>query len=266
MGLIVRKSGVYAVFNTVNGLLYVGSSGNIQGRWKGHLWQLRKGIHHNRHLQHAWGKYGEAAFKLTTLELAPPEKLLTVEQKWIDATKCCESKYGYNLSLFAKAPMRGRKLSPETREKLSRLKSGKPKPKGFGLLISKRLTGIKRSPETKEKIRISKLGKPAPNIGRPMSAEQKEKLSKVRRGKLLVFMPGKPHHNLIDRTALANYTAKGWIQGKQSSRLNITKPCKVCGTKFEIHRKKEIKRSCCSRPCATKAGHTSRIKTPHTNS
>jgi group I intron endonuclease len=252
------QCGVYCITNTANGRLYIGSAQDIKKRWKEHLWRFHKGTHSNRHLQFAWNKYGESCFVLHILELVPRQHLLMAEQKWFTVTGCCDPEVGYNISKYADAPMRGRKASLETLTKLSQAKLGRPKPPGFGALISKRLTGIKRSKKTIEKIRASKVGKPAPNRGVPMSIRQKEKLRKLRRGKLLVFFPGLPEHKLIEKNKLQKYLVNGWVRGKQGSRLALNKTCAACGTRFETHTKRETKKTCCSRSCASKIGHSKR--------
>lgn len=52
-------SGVYQIYNTVNGKRYIGSSIHIEQRFKEHLRNLRANKHVNAHLQSAWNKYGE---------------------------------------------------------------------------------------------------------------------------------------------------------------------------------------------------------------
>lgn len=60
--------GVYKITNLVNGKIYVGSSKDIESRWKQHRDKLNKGTHDNPHLQRAWGKYGEDNFKFEVIE------------------------------------------------------------------------------------------------------------------------------------------------------------------------------------------------------
>lgn len=55
-------SGVYQIYNTVNGKRYIGSSIHIEQRFKEHLRNLRANKHVNAHLQSAWNKYGEHSF------------------------------------------------------------------------------------------------------------------------------------------------------------------------------------------------------------
>ena len=60
--------GVYKILNTVDNKFYIGSSINIQKRFKGHTSALNKGIHNNQYLQRAWNKYGESSFAFIVLE------------------------------------------------------------------------------------------------------------------------------------------------------------------------------------------------------
>ncbi len=63
------RTGVYCIRNGQNGKVYVGStSRSLTGRQKDHLNNLRGDRHINRHLQHAWNKYGEEAFTFEVLE------------------------------------------------------------------------------------------------------------------------------------------------------------------------------------------------------
>lgn len=58
-----NQSGIYEIVNTVNGKRYIGSAKKFKIRWSKHVSALRLCKHHSRHLQAAWNKYGEAAFK-----------------------------------------------------------------------------------------------------------------------------------------------------------------------------------------------------------
>ena len=63
-----ERSGIYAIVNTVNGKRYVGSAKRFRTRWNAHRAALNKGLHHSRHLQSAWNKYGAEAFVFTIIE------------------------------------------------------------------------------------------------------------------------------------------------------------------------------------------------------
>ena len=62
------NSGIYEICNTVTGDAYVGASGALRERLRGHLWLLRKGKHHSSLLQLHWYQYGPGAFTFTILE------------------------------------------------------------------------------------------------------------------------------------------------------------------------------------------------------
>ena len=121
------KSGIYAIINQVNGKIYYGSSINLERRFSRHKYFLNKNKHPNSHLQNAWNKYGENVFSFEILEELQREKLLTIEQQYLDLTKQIPELY-YNISNHSTAPMTGRKSSEETRKRLSFAKKGKKHP------------------------------------------------------------------------------------------------------------------------------------------
>lgn len=92
-----RSSGVYRILCIPTGKMYIGSSVDLRQRWYAHRCLLRKGKHQNRHLQHAWDKYGEKEFEFTALALVEPNDLLRVEQEWIDRTCCTNDNIGFNI-------------------------------------------------------------------------------------------------------------------------------------------------------------------------
>jgi group I intron endonuclease len=110
-------SGVYQIKNLVNGKVYIGSSATIKKRWREHKKLLRRRKHHNRYLQHAWNKYGEANFVFEILEECLPEKLILLEQKWMDLLHSCDQQFGYNINPTAGSCL-GVKHSEETKNKL----------------------------------------------------------------------------------------------------------------------------------------------------
>jgi hypothetical protein len=61
---------------------------NLRARWDAHRRDLRRGLHHNPYLQHAWDRYGESDFELVVLEYVEVARLLDTEQLWIDRTGC----------------------------------------------------------------------------------------------------------------------------------------------------------------------------------
>lgn len=78
------KSGIYRILNTKNGDYYIGSSKRIEKRWKEHINDLTKQKHYNQILQRAWNKYGKDVFKFELILECSPEKLLDVENTFLN--------------------------------------------------------------------------------------------------------------------------------------------------------------------------------------
>jgi hypothetical protein len=92
------ESGIYAIRHIESGKLYVGSSSNIASRWQTHRWALGRGIHHSRHLQNAWDKYGADAFVFEVLQAVEnPDDLIRTEQEHLDRTGSFRRTHGYNI-------------------------------------------------------------------------------------------------------------------------------------------------------------------------
>jgi len=144
-----KRWGVYKITNTINGKIYIGSSGNpgIYKRLNDHRRDLRKGIHTNRHLQSAWNKYGEKSFTASVEEFIDDPKmkvdryLRDRETYYIRKYKCYKEDFGYNII-----------------------------PGGVGTL------GLECSEEKRKKISESNKGKPAWNKGQKLSEKEKENL------------------------------------------------------------------------------------------
>lgn len=97
-----KEIGIYRIINLVNQKYYLGSSKNIQARWKyEHLKLLRNNKHENIKLQRAWNKYGEINFKLEILEYCQENELRTKEQHYLNELKPWASNIGYNISAHA---------------------------------------------------------------------------------------------------------------------------------------------------------------------
>jgi len=136
-------SGIYKIVNKVNGKYYIGSSNDLlgkYGRWYEHRSNLVKNRHVNKKLQNSWNKYGEHNFKYLLIEVVDDDKLLIVEQKYLDILKqdnTLGNDTHYNLTYDATSPMKGKvpwnkgtkglqvshnkgkKLSLETKKKIS---------------------------------------------------------------------------------------------------------------------------------------------------
>lgn len=152
-------SGIYQIKHNESGKVYVGSSKNIEGRWRTHRYDLNRNAHHCTHLQHAWNKYSGENFSFSVLEECSPtrEVLIRREQFYLDTLRP-----EYNRLQIAGSRL-GSKTSQETKDKQSAALKGKN-------------LGKTRSPE--QRSRLSELA-------RNMSAETREKMSAAKRGRKL---------------------------------------------------------------------------------
>ena len=117
----MKISGIYKIINKINGKYYVGSSKDIiNSRWSYHRKCLRGKYHKNDYLQKAWNKYGESNFDFIIVEEVYKEKLLLVEQKYLDIAKTEQDKC-YNLNFNA----RGGDISEYSRTKIGDKNRGK---------------------------------------------------------------------------------------------------------------------------------------------
>lgn len=93
--------GIYQIKNTVTGKVYIGSSWNIEQRWRSHRHELRYGKHHSPHLQSAWNKYGPDKFSFLILEECSRDDVVNREQFHMDLFKSYDREYGYNARSIA---------------------------------------------------------------------------------------------------------------------------------------------------------------------
>lgn len=87
--------GIYSITNLINNKKYIGQSIDIENRFVRHKCELRKGRHVNKHLQHAWNKYGENNFKFEIIEICSKTSLNNRECYWISFYDTLNN--GYNL-------------------------------------------------------------------------------------------------------------------------------------------------------------------------
>lgn len=149
------NTGIYCIENLINGKKYIGQSNNLQRRMKAH----HKGC---IALNDAIKKYGEENFKRYVLIYCEEWELDRLEIECIKTFHSHVTDSGYNISFGGDAPMRGRKLSEETIEKISGKNNhgyGKP-----------------RSEETRKKISKAQSGEKGNNFGKSIPEETKKKI------------------------------------------------------------------------------------------
>ena len=79
------KIGTYKIFCIIDSKLYVGSSKNIEKRFRIHKSQLNNNTHHNIHLQRAWNKYGEHNFIFEPISICKESELKNKENELLKA-------------------------------------------------------------------------------------------------------------------------------------------------------------------------------------
>lgn len=180
---IPTTGGIYKITCTISGKFYIGSAVNLYTRHYDHFSTLRRSKHKNIYLQRAYDKYGKDAFTFEVLELVPDRKMLTTrEQYWFDELQPFGDR-GYNIAPNAISNL-GKKLSPETREKI-------------------RQTAIGRTPtpETREKLRQA-------NLGKKMSPEfiEKQKARKATPETIAKIKAWEPSQENIENYKAARYS------------------------------------------------------------
>lgn len=143
---LYKRSGIYKIKNTITGDVYIGSSVDSITRMCQHRSQLRHNKHHSPILQNSYNKYGHSVFVVSIICFCDINLLIILEQFYINSCKPF-----YNTATCADSPMKGRKHSKETLNKL----------KGRGTWNK----GIPRTEE--EKDFISKRRKEAANRRTP---------------------------------------------------------------------------------------------------
>ena len=169
-------SGVYGIFNTETRKVYVGQSCNVARRFAKHRAAPRAGRHINKHLQAAWGQYGEDSFEFRVIELVPEALLNPREVSWIDFYKAADPAFGYNKT-YGGDGGRGQ-LTPEVREKIAAANRGRVTPPEVRAKQSAARLGRKfgpRDPAVVEKIRQA-------NLGKKRTPEHNTRMSLARKG------------------------------------------------------------------------------------
>jgi len=199
------KSGIYQIVNLVNEKFYIGSAVDLKRRKRQHFNDLKSNKHRNSYLQNAYNIYGKENFRFEILEyIKDKNKLIEHEQWWLniffDNKKNCynicptagnslgvkrseETKKKISeivkrqwkntnikeLLLEARkiiiSPMKGKKHSKRTKQKLSIINMGK--------ILSK---------ETKQKMSKSRKGNTY-SLGYKQTKEHKRKISEANKGK-----------------------------------------------------------------------------------
>ena len=178
-----RICGIYKLAFAGGGF-YIGSSKDIDRRFKEHLRELKIGCHCNQALKNACAKHGFPTVQIVLI--CRREDMLFYEQACIDGLAP-----RYNISGIAGMI----EMTPEVREKISRAHKGRKRSKESVEKTRQRLIGRRLSPVHAAKCRLARLGKKQPPEavariiaflrGRPCSEKTKAKISAAQKGKEL---------------------------------------------------------------------------------
>jgi len=150
----------------------LGSAKNIDKRWGVHVGLLLNNKHFNRHLQHAWQKYGAEAFSYEITELLGPYDkafYFAIENEHIDRLRSegiilfniarAEGGWGEDTMLRRSeiiekisAGVKVALANPEVKKKMRNAKLGIPRTAEEKRKTSDGLKGITRSAETRAKM------------------------------------------------------------------------------------------------------------------
>ena len=182
---------IYAITNQVNGKCYIGSTVYWLRRRTRHIYNLRHSIHTSHHLQNAWNKYGEGAFRFEPVELIyNANDLIDREQWWINVLRPA-----YNICPVASSRLgtivwrlRGQPLSVAHRAKISASHIGIGHTEATRAKLRLSHLGYKHPTETIEKMRVSQQARRQREIGiEPMKGriatpETRAKMSAAKKG------------------------------------------------------------------------------------
>jgi group I intron endonuclease len=193
-----KKCGIYKIENIINNKIYIGSSIDIDERWRRHIKYLNDNKHHSPNLQYSWNKYGSKNFKFEVIELCSLDVLISREQFYLNTIlDACNikskifKKNGYNVCRIA-GNTQGFKFSEISKEKLSNLKSKN------GKLLNIDFSNYSIIYKQKEKINVKNKNINSPFYGKKHTKQSKQMMSIKKSGNKNLYygkgpMLGKNH-------------------------------------------------------------------------
>lgn len=193
-GLPVRA--VYAIRNRATGNLYVGSSEHVARRFRHHVNMLNRGVHHSSWLQRSWNKRGKDQFQFIVLEVFPDG--VNIVERESEFVRMLKPAYNTNME-FAENPMKGRKHTPESIEKMRLSRLGKKSgPRVF-------------SAAHRVALSVAMRGKPSPHRGRTHSVDSVARMSEA--AKHRASQPG----YVNPRTRAVEFDGVVYASGKEAA-------------------------------------------------
>lgn len=167
-----QLSGIYRILNKINGNCYIGSSLNVEKRYKHHLSTLRHNSSRCSILQKAFNKYGEDNFEFQVILCCKPEYRLYYEQQLIR-----ELNSQYNVfTNVSDSPLRQFTFTEQSKLKMSIAHKGKNYQNSINTTYHWQIKVEFFSKESKDKIRKAKQNT-------TLSQETIKKMSEAKKGK-----------------------------------------------------------------------------------
>ena len=196
-----KISGIYRIRNIVTGDFYIGSSYKIDLRYKQHIRLLKLNKHHSPIFQYAFNKYGIDSFLLEIICHCEINLLEMLEQFYINSCRPY-----YNSARFVDSPMRGRKHSSYTKNKMKGKpcwNKGVPRTKEERDLMSKRRkqAADRRTPEQIAAFKKWHKENPSrPFLGKHHTEENKRLIRNLRKSKkkIICIQNNKTYEAQID--------------------------------------------------------------------
>lgn len=150
-----KVSGVYAIKQLSNDIVYIGSTNDILNRWRQHFSALNKGSHECKQLQQDFNTFGPADFTWVILEKA--DVLTELEGKYIEQYIQNNHKL-YNKRIIDVSKNTGIVFDEVARKNMSKAQTGRRLTKETKNKISESNKGKVHSEDTKLKLKISHQG------------------------------------------------------------------------------------------------------------
>lgn len=135
---------IYKISNNIDDRVYIGSTINLNSRWREHKRKLLNNIHENVHLQRFVNKYGLDCLSFDIIEEVNNDVVLVKEQYYLDITT-----NKFNIAINSSAPMMGKHHTEKALEKIAIRSKGYNNP----------MFGKKRPQWIIDKLTTSSLGR-----------------------------------------------------------------------------------------------------------
>ena len=270
---IMQQAGIYLLWNTASGGIYVGSAGqSFYIRFYSHISALRNNKHYNPWLQRSWNKHGESAFRFVIFEVIDDRDLIVSrEQYWIDMFRTTHKIY--NVAPTAQS-MRGFRFSEESRKRMSekqRGKKGKPPTEENRRILSEKAKLRYQNPEFAVRISKSIALSYTPELRKARS----EKFQKTHLG-TFISPSGERYTDIVNMLSFCNehglssrdmfglikgdhFVHRGWtyLRPDGTPHPSHVKPqaCECCGAIFQPLKAS----SYCSNACKSEARRQSGV-------